>query len=194
MLFFFFPGFQGGSGVKNPPANAGGTGDIGLILGLGRSPGGGNGNPLQYSCLGNHMDRGAWWFAKNQTWLSTCTASFKKKLFIIIIFLLYNIISTWIRHGCTRVPNPEPPSHLPRHMTTFNFFDPVDCSPPSSSVHGMFQARILEWLPFPPPGDLPNPGIEPLSVASNLSLLCLLHWQADSLSWASHEADLFGRS
>ena len=67
MLFFFFPGFQGGSGVKNPPANAGGTGDIGLILGLGRSPGGGNGNPLQYSCLGNHMDRGAWWFAKNQT-------------------------------------------------------------------------------------------------------------------------------
>ena len=43
--------------VKNPPANAG---DVGLILGLGRSPGGGNGNPLQYSCLENPMDRGAW--------------------------------------------------------------------------------------------------------------------------------------
>ena len=44
--------------VKNPPANAG---DMGSVLGLGRSPGGGNGNPLQYSCLGNPMDRGAWW-------------------------------------------------------------------------------------------------------------------------------------
>ena len=46
--------------VKNPPASAGGTGDAGLILGLGRSPGGGNGNPVQYSCLENPMDRGAW--------------------------------------------------------------------------------------------------------------------------------------
>ena len=44
--------------VKNPPANAG---DVGSILGSGRSPGGGNGNPLKYSCLGNLMDRGAWW-------------------------------------------------------------------------------------------------------------------------------------
>ena len=41
-------GFPGGSVVKNPPAN---TGDMGSIPGLGRSPGGGNGNPLQYSCL-----------------------------------------------------------------------------------------------------------------------------------------------
>ena len=47
--------------VKNPPANAGDTRDIGLIPGLGRSPAGGNGNPLQYSCLGNSMNRGAWW-------------------------------------------------------------------------------------------------------------------------------------
>ena len=37
------------------------AGDWGSILGSGRSPGGGNGNPLQYSCLGNPMDRGAWW-------------------------------------------------------------------------------------------------------------------------------------
>ena len=44
--------------LKNPPANAG---DVGLILGSGRSPGVGNGNPLQYSCLENSMDRGAWW-------------------------------------------------------------------------------------------------------------------------------------
>ena len=47
--------------VKHPPANAGGMGDVGSILELERTPGGGNGTPLQYSCLENPMDRGAWW-------------------------------------------------------------------------------------------------------------------------------------
>ena len=47
--------------VKNLPASAGDAGDMGLIPGLGRSPGVGNGNPLQYSCLENSMDREAWW-------------------------------------------------------------------------------------------------------------------------------------
>ena len=50
-------GFPGGLVVENQPAN---TGDTGSILGLGRSPGEGNGNPLQYSCLGNPIDRGGW--------------------------------------------------------------------------------------------------------------------------------------
>ena len=54
--------FPGGSVVKNLPANAG---DVGLIIGAGRSPGEGNGNPLQYSCLGNPMDREAWWATDN---------------------------------------------------------------------------------------------------------------------------------
>ena len=53
-------GFPGGSVVKSLPANAGSSGDVGLIPGLERSPGVGNGNPLQYSCLENSMDRGAW--------------------------------------------------------------------------------------------------------------------------------------
>ena len=47
--------------VKNLPANAGDIRDLGLIPGSGRSPGGGRGNPLEYSCLENLMDRGAWW-------------------------------------------------------------------------------------------------------------------------------------
>ena len=60
--------------VKNPPADAGDIRDMGSIPGLGRSPGGGPGNPLQYSCLENSMDRGAWWatvhgIAKSQTGL-----------------------------------------------------------------------------------------------------------------------------
>ena len=65
-------GFPGGSVVKNPPAN---VGDMGLIPGSGRCPGGGNGNPLQYSCLEIPMDKGAWratvhGVAKSQTGLS----------------------------------------------------------------------------------------------------------------------------
>ena len=54
-------GFLGSSVVKNVPGNAGDAGDTGLIPELERSPEGGNGNPLQYSCLENSMDRGAWW-------------------------------------------------------------------------------------------------------------------------------------
>ena len=60
------------SAVKNLPANAGDTRDMGLIPWWGRSPGVGNDNPLQYSCRENFMDRGAWWatvhgVAKSQT-------------------------------------------------------------------------------------------------------------------------------
>ena len=57
-LLFSTGGFPGGSVVKNPPASAG---NMGSIPGSGRSPGGGNGIPLQYSCLENSMDRGASW-------------------------------------------------------------------------------------------------------------------------------------
>ena len=52
--------FPGGAVVNNLLANARDTGDRGLIPGLGRSPGLGNGNSLQYSCLENYVDRGAW--------------------------------------------------------------------------------------------------------------------------------------
>ena len=70
------PVYPGGTVVKNPPANAGDARDSGSISGLGRSPGEGNGYPLQYSCLENCMDRGAWraivhGVAKSWTRLST---------------------------------------------------------------------------------------------------------------------------
>ena len=54
-------GFPGGTVAKNSPIKAGDVKDMGLIPGSGRSPGEGNGNSLQYSCLENSMDRGAWW-------------------------------------------------------------------------------------------------------------------------------------
>ena len=73
-------GLPSGSMVKNPSANAGDTG-VGSILELKRSPGRGNGNPLQYSCLKNPMDRGARWatvheVTRSQTWLSRHACTF----------------------------------------------------------------------------------------------------------------------
>ena len=72
-------GFPGVSLVKNLPASAGDAGDMGSNPGSGRFPGEGNGYPLQYSCLGNPTDRGAWWttvdgVAESQTGLHlSCT-------------------------------------------------------------------------------------------------------------------------
>ena len=93
-------GFPGSSVVKNPPANAGGARDLGLIPGLGKSPGEGNGYPLQYSCLENPMDRGEWQatvhgVAKSQTQLNThaCLCPFTEEQ---------------LR------PNPERPCDLPK--------------------------------------------------------------------------------
>ena len=65
-------GFPGDSVIKNLPSDAGYVRDVGSIPWSGRSPGGGNGNPLQYSCLENPMDKGALWatvrrVAENQT-------------------------------------------------------------------------------------------------------------------------------
>ena len=72
-------GFPGSSAGKGPASNAG---DLGSTPGLGRSPGGGHGNPFQYSCLENPMDTGAWWatvhgVTKSQTaqhYLPQCTS------------------------------------------------------------------------------------------------------------------------
>ena len=72
LLIKSFMSFAGGASGKNPPANAGDTGDMDSIPGSGISPGEEHGNPLWYSCLENPMDRGSWWatvhtVAKNQT-------------------------------------------------------------------------------------------------------------------------------
>ena len=81
--------------VKNPPANTGDTKDMGLIPGSGRSHGEGNGNPLQYSCLKNSMDRGLWQatvhgVAKSQTQLNTHTHTHTHTL-IALLRLLHPI-------------------------------------------------------------------------------------------------------
>ena len=113
--------FPGGSVLKNLPANAEDAEAMGLIPWLGRSPGEGNGNPLQYSCLENSMERGAWQaaahgVAKGQTQLS---------MYPYMHTALGNSLKVKVKLAqlC---------------QTLCNY-----------TVHGIFQARILEWVVFP---------------------------------------------
>ena len=82
---------QVAQGIKKPPEITGAPGDTDLTPGSGRSPGGGNGTPLQYSCLGNPIDRGAWratvhGVAKSQTQLSTHASTLNKHMCLSKIF------------------------------------------------------------------------------------------------------------
>ena len=87
-------GFLGSTMVENPLANAGDTRDEGSIPGLGQFTGGGNSSPLQYSCLGNPMDRRAWQatvhgVTKSWTWLRDCSLKNKE------ILMCYNVYEPW---------------------------------------------------------------------------------------------------
>ena len=79
--------------VKNPPANGGDVREAGSIPGLGRSPGGGLGNPLQYSCLENPMDRGARWATVHRAAKSQIPL---KRLSMQHAGQIYNIFSHWL--------------------------------------------------------------------------------------------------
>ena len=90
-------GFPGGSEVKVSAWNAG---DPGSIPGLGRSPGEGNGNPLQYSCLENSMDGGAWWatvhgVTKSQTRLSDFTTTQQLRCFLHLTIRIRYFLLNW---------------------------------------------------------------------------------------------------
>ena len=143
----FIVGFPGDSVVKNPPANARATG---LKPWLGRPLWEGNSNPLQYSCLGNPMDRGAWWAT---VCCCCCQVS--------------SVVSDSVRphrRQPTRLPRPwdspgkntgvgchcllrcrkvKSESEVAQSCPTLS--DPMDCGPPGSSILGIFQARVLEW-------------------------------------------------
>ena len=88
-------GFPDGSIVRNLPANTGDTGDSGSIPGSRRSPGGSHGNPLQYSCLENLMDRGAWWatvhgVTKNQTRLKQLSSMQAQRC--MVVFRCFKVV------------------------------------------------------------------------------------------------------
>ena len=86
-------GFSGGSVVKTLPANVADTCDLGLIPRLGRSLGGGNSNPLQYSCLGNPVDRGAWRAAVHS----------QSRAWLRMHIQLYGMRNPWKRTSCPKL-------------------------------------------------------------------------------------------
>ena len=100
---YYYLGFPGGASGKEPTCHAGDVREVGLILGSGRSPGGGHGIPLQYSCLENPMDRGAWQatvhrVAKSQTWLKWLSMHACITIIFLIIDILLSIssLSFWL--------------------------------------------------------------------------------------------------
>ena len=214
----------GGLVVKDPPGNAG---DAGLIPGSGTSPGGGNGNPLQYSCMDNPMDRGFWWakvhwVAKNQTWLASMhtpvslylfcppPTNLLSTLFLESYFLNINLTITLFRTCLwlhitlkTEVPKFHKSQWLciavislsalwlKRNTYLFDLLsnevcvcvcvcaqscpalhDPLDCNPPGSSVHGIFQARILEWVAI----FCPRGSSRPTDQTHVFFISCIVRW------------------
>ena len=125
------------SGKENLPANAGAAGDIGSIPGWGRSPGRGHGNPLQYSCIGNPTDRGAWWatvheVAKLDSTEHPCTLEFKciKALCKEVLLLLNKIMYTAAKslQSCPTL------------------CDPIDGSPPGVHIYNPCYTYITPML------------------------------------------------
>ena len=122
--------------VKNPPANVGDLRDSSSIPGLRRSQGGGHGNPLQYSCLGNPMDRGAWraivhGVAKSWTWLRWLSITHKQQYF--------RDGYRWTSEMASRVPC------LLEFMAFYNQSPPLECWP---------SLQTLEWVEYSKDGGL----------------------------------------
>ena len=94
-------GFLGGTVVRNPPASAGDARDAGSIPGSGRTPGEGNKNPLQYSCLEISMDRGIWWatahvVTKSQTrWVAEHTKLYRQGCLYFALCYFFNAHQNW---------------------------------------------------------------------------------------------------
>ena len=152
-------GFPGGSEVKASACN---VGDLGLIPGSGRSPGEGNGNPLQYSCLENPMDGGAWWatvhgVAKSWTRLSDFTFTLTWKNFIIQWILL--VLVPWISGGicCQATQEGAQSRSSPRQSpgwlwVLMGWRCLLHCAPSLSSLLGLWAGKVGCCCSEPRPG------------------------------------------
>ena len=159
-------GFPGGSTVKNPSANAEAAGDVGLIPGSGRSPGEGNVNPLQYSCLENPTDRGSWRATVCEVQSETTEATWHTQMHTVLsgwsntwgysTGLLLQL-SGWI----LSLEAPEittSPAMKVKMLVTQSC--PALCNP-----MGFPRQEYWSGLLFSSSRDLSNPGIEPGSPA-----------------------------
>ena len=132
--------FPGGSVVKNLPASAGNAGDTGLTPGSGRSPGGGHGNPLQYSCLENPMDRGAWWATVHEVTKSQIQ------------------LSNW---ACSQAMLACMCSCSVASVMPWLFVTPWTIAHRVPLSTGFCRQEYWRGLPGPPPGAFPGLGIKP---------------------------------
>ena len=124
-----------GTVEKNLPVNARDARDVGLVPGSGRSPGVGNGNLLQYSCLESSMDRGTWQATvhgviKSWTWLKWLSTHIRvhQETETRAGILVVKVGKSEVAQSCPILCNP------------------MGCSVPGSTIHGIFQARVLEWV------------------------------------------------
>ena len=183
--------FPDGSPGKESTCNAGNKGDMELIPGLGRSPGGGKCQPTPVFLPGKipWTEEPCGLQSKGSQRAVHDWASKHTHTYTIFISPQYNSDSEFENHQnnlnysnwpklnyhiikAYSILNFMPsPSSLPiesgsvKSLSCVRLWDPMDCIPPGSSVHGILQARLLEWVAFLSSGALPNPGIKPGSSA-----------------------------
>ena len=114
---------------------------LGLIPGSGKASGERNGYSLQYCCLENFMDRGTWWATAHEITESDTIEQLTLEIYLTFLEVKWSELAQSCPTLC----------------------DPMDCSPPGSSVHGIFRQEYWSGLLFSPPGDFPNPWTEPMS-------------------------------
>ena len=145
-LYIIFMGFPRSSVGKESACNAG---DLGLIPGVGRSPGEGNSNPLQYYCLENPMDRGAWQgTAHGVARVRHDLATKPPPSTMFIGRDKDDIGKVWqgILQGVSKIWQKRIPAAAKSLQSCPTLCDPTDGSPPGFPVPGILQARILEWV------------------------------------------------
>ena len=134
---------------------------------VGSFPGGGNGNPLRYPCLENPVDRGAWratvhGVAKSRTWLKRPSTQLYVNMYSFSDFFPFRLLQDIQCTSWCYMVGPCWLSSLYVYACSIahsclTLCDPVDCSPPGSSVHEILQARILEWVAMPSSGGSSRP-------------------------------------
>ena len=179
------------------------AGNRGLIAGLRRSFGGGNGNPLQYSCLENFMERGTWWptvhgIPKSQTQLSDLT------LFLLHIPQIICIIVNVIFQTLETLPHITTSDCHCRCLAWYmsvcaqlcqTLCVPIYCLPPGFSLRGVSQARILEWGAISPLGSSLPRDRTCISCVSCIGRWILHHcatWEAPSVIYTTFHKPVTG--